>query len=90
MSIQSPHPADQPRRQEGQPSSFAPADIPERPAGGHKGHGLMMVACCIPMLVIVGILVWTGVASPGLIVVALVCTAMMMAMMFMMPGGHDH
>ena len=56
--------------------------------GGHGGHGLMMMVCCIPMLVIAGLLVLTGVAGSGIIVTALLCTAMMAAMMFAMPGGH--
>ncbi|GAB3029879.1 hypothetical protein GCM10011376_13810 [Nocardioides flavus (ex Wang et al. 2016)] len=56
--------------------------------GGHGGHGLMMMICCIPMLVIAGLLVATGVAGSGIIVTALLCTAMMAAMMFAMPGGH--
>ena len=50
---------------------------------------MMMLACCVPMLVIVGALVVTGVAGTGAIVYALVCTAMMAAMMFFMPG-HKH
>lgn len=50
---------------------------------GHGGHGLMMIACCIPMLAIAVLLVVTGVASPGLIVAALVCTALMVGMMFL-------
>ena len=51
------------------------------------GHQLLMMVCCVPMLVIVGVLVLTGVLGSGAIVYALVCTAMMAAMMFMMPGG---
>ena len=58
--------------------------------GGHGGHRLMMIACCIPMLVIVGILVATGVAGSGAILYAVVCTAMMALMMFAMPGGDRH
>jgi hypothetical protein len=46
----------------------------------------MMVACCIPMLVIAVLLVATGAASPGFLVVALGCTAMMALMM----RGMDH
>ena len=53
---------------------------------GHGGHRLMMIACCLPMFVIVGILVATGVAGSGAILYAVVCTAMMALMMFMMPG----
>ena len=56
--------------------------------GGHGGHRLMMIACCVPMLVIAGLLFATGVAGSGIILGALVCTAMMAAMMFSMPGGH--
>lgn len=55
--------------------------------GGHGGHGLMMMICCIPMLVIAGLLVATGVAGSGIIVTALLCTAIMAAMMFARPGG---
>jgi len=47
----------------------------------HGGHGWMMIACCIPMLVIAGILVATGAASPGFLVVAVGCTLMMALMM---------
>lgn len=56
--------------------------------GAHGGHGLMMIVCCIPMLAIAGLLFLTGVAGSGIIVTALLCTAMMAAMMFAMPGGH--
>lgn len=68
--------------------------MPEREGhpgqGAHGGHGLLMIACCIPMLVIVGILVATGVVGSGVIVYALVCTAMMGAMMFAMSGSGRH
>ena len=57
--------------------------------GGHRGHGWMMIICCIPMLVIAGLLVLTGVASPGLLGAALVCTAMMALMMGAMHGSMD-
>lgn len=58
--------------------------------GAHGGHGLMMLICCVPMLVIAVALVATGVAGSSIIVTALLCTAMMAAMMFAMPGGHGH
>ncbi len=54
--------------------------------GGHAGHGWMMIACCIPMIVIAVALVASGVASPGFLFVALACTAMMALMM----QGMDH
>ena len=63
------------------------AHDPDGGHGGHSGHGLMMIICCIPMLVIAGLLVLTGVAGSGIILTALLCTAMMAAMMFAMPGG---
>ena len=55
-------------------------------AGGHRRHGWMMIACCVPMLVIAIVLVVTGVASPAFLIVALGCTAMMA----MMTGGMNH
>ena len=56
---------------------------------GHRGHGWMMIACCIPMLAIAIALVATGVAGPGFIIAAVLCTAMMAAMMGG-HGGHGH
>lgn len=53
--------------------------------GGH-GHW-MMIACCIPMLVIAIVLVATGVAGAGFIFVAIMCTAMMWMMMRGMSSG---
>ena len=55
---------------------------------GHGGHSWMMIACCIPMLIIAIVLVATGVAGAGFIFVALMCTAMMWMMMRGMSGGH--
>ena len=54
------------------------------------GHQLMMMVWCIPMLVVVGVLILTGVLGSGAIVYALVCAAMMAAMMFLMPGRKQH
>ena len=54
---------------------------------GHGGHRWMMIACCIPMLVIAGALVLTGVANGGAIIFALACTAMMALMMVGMGHG---
>ncbi len=78
-----------------QPESSTPTETHhagQEPDGGahgaHGGHGLMMIVCCIPMLAIAGLLFLTGVAGSGIIVTALLCTAMMAAMMVAMPGGH--
>jgi hypothetical protein len=57
---------------------------------GHGAHRLMMLACCVPMIAVVVLLVATGAANAGAFVWALGCLVMMGAMMFMMPGGHDH
>lgn len=56
---------------------------------GHGGHGWMMVACCIPMLVIAIALVISGVVSVGFLFAALACTAMMALMMRGMHAGQD-
>ncbi len=55
---------------------------------GHGGHRWMMIACCIPMLVIVGVLLATGIAGTGAVIYAVVCLGLMALMMFAMPGGH--
>ncbi|MEX2106190.1 MAG: hypothetical protein WD810_04760 [Solirubrobacterales bacterium] len=61
---------------------------PPQAKRGHGGHGhWMMIACCIPMLVIAIALVATGVVGAGFIVVALMCTAMMALMMMGMSRG---
>ena len=52
-----------------------------RHAKGHRGHGWLMIACCVPMLLIAVALVATGVASPDFLFVAIMCTAMMVLMM---------
>ncbi len=54
--------------------------------GGHRGHGWMMTACCIPMLAVAVVLVATGVAGAGFLFVAVICTVMMA----MMTGGMGH
>jgi len=51
---------------------------------GHRGHGWMMIACCIPMILIAAVLVATGVVSPGFLVYAVACLGMMFVMMKMM------
>jgi hypothetical protein len=57
------------------------------PGHGHGGHGWMMIACCIPMLVIAIALVATGVVSAGFLVIAVGCTVMMALMMLGMRGS---
>jgi hypothetical protein len=57
---------------------------------GKGGHRWMMIACCIPMLVIAVALVATGVVGPGFLVVAIGCIAMMAMMMYGMSGGDSH
>ena len=83
-------------RSSGQQDAPTPSLRPQNdhePAGhqqGHGGgHGLMMLACCVPMLLIAFALVASGTAGSGAILFALLCTAMMAAMMFAMPG-HKH
>lgn len=61
--------------------------------GPHSEHsGWMMLACCVPMLLIAGALVVTGVAGAGIVLVAVGCTLMMYLMMRGMgqgTGGRD-
>ena len=56
---------------------------PERRRG--HGHRWMMVACCIPMLAIAVAIAATG-AGVGFLIIAVMCTLMMVAMM----GGMSH
>ena len=66
-----------------------PGDLGQQSTGrgGHRGHGWMMIACCIPMIALAVILVSTGAVGPGFLLVALACTAMMALMMGGMHGG---
>ena len=59
---------------------------PDRDAD-RGGHGWMMIACCVPMLAIAGVLVATGVLSSGFLLLAVGCTAMMALMMRGMGHG---
>lgn len=52
---------------------------------GHGGHRWMMIACCVPMLVIAVVIAATG-AGLGFLVAAVMCTAMMFLMMGAMSG----
>ena len=49
----------------------------------------MMIACCVPMLVIVIALVASGTLGAGALLLALGCTLLMVLMMGGMKG-HDH
>ena len=60
----------------------------QRAAHGHGGHRWMMIACCIPMLLVVAALVISGVVGAGALVFAVACLAMMWLMMRAMPGDH--
>ena len=70
-----------------EPTAASDPDVPSSTAhAGHRGHGWMMIACCIPMLVIAVALVASGVAGAGTILIAIGCTAVMLLMM----RGMDH
>lgn len=59
-----------------------------RAGTAHGGHSWLMIACCIPMLVLAVALVATGVVGASFILIALGCTAMMALMMRGGHGGH--
>jgi cytosine/uracil/thiamine/allantoin permease len=68
----------------------APPEGDRHTNGGMRhGHSWMMVACCIPMLVIAIVLVATGIAGVGFIFIAVICTVMMAMMMGAMDHGGD-
>ena len=68
--------------------SHSPVAGPISPSGhSHGGHGLMMLACCIPMLAVAVVLAATGLVSWGFLAVAAVCVAMMALMMRGMGHG---
>ena len=78
------------------PPRGADPETMQTPATPHTGHGAhgahrwMMLICCIPMIAIVALLIVSGTAGAGTLLWAVGCMAMMAAMMFIMPGGHDH
>lgn len=57
---------------------------------GHRGHGWMMIACCIPMIAIAVALAMAGVLSAGFLVFVIACTSMMALMMRGMSGDDIH
>ncbi|MDT2006954.1 hypothetical protein FXW78_24665 [Rhodococcus opacus] len=56
-------------------------------AGGRSRHHWVMIACCIPMLVVAVALIATGTVGIGSLVFAVACLGMMAVMMFAMGGG---
>lgn len=64
-------------------------DTSSREQHSGQGHRWLMIACCIPMVVVVAVLLATGAAGSGALVFAAICLGMMALMMFAMPGGHD-
>lgn len=56
--------------------------------GGDAKHSWLMMACCVPMLLIAVTLAATGVVSWAFLLYALGCTAMMALMMRGMGGMH--
>jgi drug/metabolite transporter (DMT)-like permease len=55
-------------------------------APARRPHHWLMMACCVPMLVIAIGLLAAGVVSAGLLLAAVGCTAMM----YLMMRGMDH
>ena len=64
-----------------------PADSVHDHRAGNGRHGLMMLACCVPMLIVAVALVATGVVGAGFLVFAVGCTLMMAMMMRGMSGA---
>jgi hypothetical protein len=64
--------------------------LEQKPAPhNHGGHSWLMIACCIPMLIIAVALVATDVVSSGFLIIAIACTTMMAVMMRAMHGNDD-
>jgi hypothetical protein len=65
-------------------------DLAKAPAAGgarRGGHNWMMLAMCVPMLILAVVLVATGVVGFGFVFAAVACTAMMALMMRGMGGS---
>ncbi len=71
-------------------NQHAARDTQHEQHAGHGRRGWLMIVCCIPMLAIAVALVAAGVVSPGFLLVALACTAMMALMMRGMQHGNEH
>lgn len=59
---------------------YRPQDVAREGHGRDPGHGLMMLVCCVPMLVIGIALLASGVTTAGWILVAM-SVLMIVAMM---------
>ncbi|MCW4351968.1 hypothetical protein ONR57_01465 [Hoyosella sp. YIM 151337] len=69
------------------PQQSTPESVPVH----NHGHRWLMIACCAPIVLIVGVLVWTGTLDSGFLAIAAVCAIMMFAMMGMhRRGGSTH
>lgn len=73
-----------------EPATVGGTTPQERGRSHRRGHGWMMIACCIPMLVVAVVLVAAGVVSPGFLLAVIGCTIMMAVMMAGMGHGSDH
>ena len=60
----------------------------DKNGSGGRGHWLMM-ACCVPMLVIAVALVASGTVSAGFLLFTVLCTGMMFFMMRGMSHGSN-
>ena len=61
---------------------------PPATRGSHHGHRWMMLACCVPMVAIVAVLLATGAAGTSAVVFAAACVGIMTVMMLAMPRDH--
>ena len=84
------HDPDQARHPDSDPALGAGATPPADAHTGHRGHGLAMLLCCIPFILLAVALIATGRLSLGALLPALACVAMMGVMMMVMPGNHRH
>jgi hypothetical protein len=62
-------------------------EVEENQVGAHGGHNWMMMAYCIPMIIIALAPVVTGVVSAAFLVYAVACLLVMGAMTKMMDHG---
>ena len=65
----------------------SPSDSDMDAKGGHGGHNWMMMACCVPMVLIALGMVIAGAISVSFLIYAVACLGMMFMMMRMMDHG---